>query len=53
MNVKKLMTWGGIAFLIFFVSQRPGAAGDGVRAIVEMVISVAEGFADFAGHLVP
>ncbi|HEX6077619.1 MAG TPA: hypothetical protein VFZ32_20470 [Micromonosporaceae bacterium] len=53
MNMKKLMTWGGIAFLIFFVSQRPDAAGDGVQAIVEMVISVATGFADFAGNLVP
>jgi hypothetical protein len=53
MNMKKLMTWGGIAFLIFFVSQRPGAAGDGVQAIVSMVFSVAEGFADFAGNLVP
>lgn len=53
MNMKKLMTWGGIAFLIFFVSQRPGAAGDGVRAIVELVVSVAKGFADFAVNLVP
>lgn len=48
MNTKKLATWGGIGFLIFFVSQRPGAAGDGVEAIVDLVISVAEGFADFA-----
>lgn len=51
MNVKKLATWGGILFLIFFVSQRPGAAGDGVRSIIDLILSVAEGFADFAGSV--
>lgn len=51
--MQKLAVWGGIGFLIFFVSQRPGVAGDGVRAITGLVMSIANGFADFTAGLVP
>lgn len=26
--LKKVLTWGGIAFLIFFIAYRPSTAGD-------------------------
>jgi hypothetical protein len=51
--MQKLALWGGIGFLVFFITQRPSAAGDGVRAITDLVLSVANGFADFAGNIIP
>ena len=48
----KAAVWGGVAFLIFFVSQRPSAAVDIVHATVDLTMTVAHGFADFAGGLI-
>ena len=50
--MQKVALWGGIGFLIYFVSQRPNVAGDGVRAIVDLTLTVANGLADFAGGLI-
>ncbi|MGH3660782.1 MAG: hypothetical protein ACRDT8_14875 [Micromonosporaceae bacterium] len=47
----RVALWGGIGFLVFFISQRPGAAGDVVLAITDMLVAVANGFADFATGL--
>ncbi|MGH3655198.1 MAG: hypothetical protein ACRDUA_00925 [Micromonosporaceae bacterium] len=51
--MQKLAVWGGIGFVIFFIVQRPGAAGDGVRAVTSLVMSIANGFADFTSGLIP
>ncbi|HEX6499629.1 MAG TPA: hypothetical protein VF054_11440 [Micromonosporaceae bacterium] len=50
--VKKILTWGGIAFLIFFVAYRPQNAASVVKSIGSGLIDVASGFGDFFANLV-
>ncbi len=50
--VKKILTWGSIAFLIFFVASRPAAAAGVVRSIGGGIMSIATGFGDFFSNLV-
>lgn len=49
--VKKVLTWGGIAFLIFFVAYSPGDAADVVKSIGGLLVDIATGFGDFFGDL--
>lgn len=41
--LKKILVWGGIAFLVFFVAFRPGSAVDVVKTLGEAVVSIFEG----------
>jgi hypothetical protein len=50
--VRKILTWGGIAFLIFFVTFRPDEAGNVFSDIGGGIIDVAAGFGDFFTSLV-
>jgi hypothetical protein len=50
--VKKLLKFGGIAFVIYFVAQRPEDAGGGVRRVLDGIMSVANGFATFAASVI-
>ena len=50
--VKKVLTWGGIAFLIFFVAYRPGPAANVFRTIGSSIGDVASGFSTFFSNLV-
>jgi hypothetical protein len=50
--VKKMLKFGGIAFVIYFVTQRPDDAGDGVRRVLSSVGAVANGFATFAASVI-
>ena len=50
--MKKLLTWGGIAFLVFFVAFRPESAGNVVTTIVGTIFAIGEGFATFISTLV-
>lgn len=50
--VKKILTWGGIAFLIFFVAYRPQNAANVVKSIGGGLIDIATGFGDFFSNLV-
>jgi len=50
--VKKVLTWGGIAFLIFFVAYRPGPASNVFRTIGGSIGDVASGFSEFFSNLV-
>ena len=50
--VKKVLTWGGIAFLIFFVAYRPQSAAQVFKSIGGGIVDVAQGFGDFFSSLV-
>ena len=50
--VKKILTWGGIAFLIFFVAFRPESAADVFKSLGGRIMDIAQGFGDFFTSLV-
>ncbi|GAA2706232.1 hypothetical protein ACFY2R_02195 [Micromonospora olivasterospora] len=50
--VKKVLTWAGIAFLIFFVAYRPNSAADVFKSIGGGIMDIAQGFGDFFTSLV-
>lgn len=50
--VKKILTWGGIAFLIFFVAFRPDSAAVVVKTLGGGILDIAQGVGDFFGALV-
>jgi hypothetical protein len=50
--VKKILTWGAIAFLIFFVAYRPQSAADVFKSIGSGIMDIATGFGDFFTSLV-
>lgn len=50
--VKKILTWGGIAFLIFFVAYSPDSAADVFRSIGGGILDIATGFGRFFTNLV-
>jgi hypothetical protein len=50
--VKKVLTWGGIAFLIFFIAFRPNSAADVFKSLGGGIMDIASGFGDFFTSLV-
>lgn len=50
--VKKLLTWLGIAFLIFFIAFRPNSAADVFKSLGGGLMDIASGFGDFFSSLV-
>jgi hypothetical protein len=50
--VKKILTWGSIAFLIFFVAYRPQSAAQVFRSIGGGIMDIAGGFSEFFSSLV-
>jgi hypothetical protein len=50
--VKKILVWGGLAFLIFFVAFRPDAAATVVKSMGGTVMDIAQGVGDFVSSLV-
>lgn len=50
--VKKILVWGFVAFLIFFVAFRPSAAADVVKSLGSTIMDIAQGFGDFFSNLV-
>jgi len=50
--VKKVFTWGGIAFLIFFIAFRPDSAADVFKSLGGGLMDIAQGFGDFFTSLV-
>ncbi|MEV4119251.1 hypothetical protein [Micromonospora sp. NPDC049645] len=49
--VKKLLTWGFVAFLIYFVAFRPDGAAQMFRTIGAALIAMFQGFGDFLTSL--
>ena len=50
--LKKVVIWGGIAFVVFFVAFRPGAAGDVVRTLGSVAVDILTGIGGFFERLV-
>ena len=50
--VKKVLTWGGVAFLIFFIAYRPVEAAAVFTSIGHGILDIATGFGDFFSNLV-
>lgn len=50
--VKKILTWGGVAFLIFFVAYNPRSAADVFKSIGNGILDIANGFGQFFTSLV-
>lgn len=50
--VKKVLTWGGIAFLVFFMAYRPQSAASVFRTIGSGILDIGNGFSDFFASLV-
>ncbi len=51
-SVKKVLTWAGIAFLIFFIAYRPTAAADVAGSLGDVLRDIASGFGNFFTNLV-
>lgn len=51
--LKKILLWGAIAFLLFFVAFKPGNAVDVVRMLGDTAATLFQGIGDFFGNLVP
>jgi hypothetical protein len=49
---KKIATWGGVAFLIFFIAFRPASAAEVFKSIGAGIMDIATGFGDFFTNLV-
>lgn len=50
--MKKLLIWGAVAFLVFFVAFRPESAGNVVTTIASTIGDIGSGFASFISNLV-
>lgn len=50
--LKKVLTWGGIAFVVFFVAFRPGAAMDVLATVGQTAIDIFAAVGRFFGSLV-
>ncbi|HLU33056.1 MAG TPA: hypothetical protein VKZ74_03400 [Natronosporangium sp.] len=50
--VKKILLWGGVAFLILFIAYNPSDAADVVRALGRGLVNMAQGFGDFISLLI-
>ncbi len=50
--LKKILIWGAIAFVVFFVAFRPGPAGDVVSTLGSVCVDLFHGIGDFFGSLV-
>ncbi|HEX3732078.1 MAG TPA: hypothetical protein VHU91_04035 [Mycobacteriales bacterium] len=49
--LKKILIWGGVAFLIFYVATRPSDASAGVHSLFGGLQTVGSGFGDFVSGL--
>lgn len=50
--VKKVMTWGGLAFMLFFIAFRPATAGDVFQSLGGGIMDIAQGLGAFFTSLV-
>ncbi len=50
--MKKVLTWLGVAFLIFFIAYRPDSAANVAKSIGNFLGQLATGTGDFFAQLV-
>lgn len=49
--IKKILTWGFVAFLIFFMAFQPDAAADVAKTLGSALLDIAQGFGNFFASL--
>jgi hypothetical protein len=49
---KKILTWGAIAFVVFFIAYRPTSAAQVFRSLGAGLYDVATGIGNFFSNLV-
>lgn len=49
--VKKVLTWGLIIFVVFFVVSRPASAAQAVKNTGTMLLNAGNGLGNFLSHL--
>jgi hypothetical protein len=49
---KKILTWGAIAFIVFFIAYRPTSAAQVFRSLGSGLYDVATGIGNFFSNLV-
>ena len=49
--IKKLLAWGSVAFLIYFMAFRPDGAAQMFKAVGAMLMAMAQGLGDFLTSL--
>ena len=52
MNLKKVLTWLVVAFVLFYVIQQPDASADLVRNAGQALGNAASSLSQFVGNLV-
>lgn len=50
---KKVLAWGCLGFLVFFVAFKPSAAGELVSTLGNVFVDIFRGVGDFFESLVP
>jgi hypothetical protein len=50
--MKKVLTWGAVAFLVFFIAYRPTNAAAVFRSLGNGLVDVATGIGNFFSSLV-
>jgi hypothetical protein len=50
--IKKIFTWGGLAFLIFFIAYQPNSAALVAKTIGGGIVDILTGVGDFFSNLV-
>lgn len=51
MQVKKVLTYGSIGFVAFYLFTRPGDAASAVKGAMDTVYTAADSLAQFVSHL--
>ncbi|GGO62202.1 hypothetical protein [Nonomuraea cavernae] len=51
MQVKKVLTYGGVGFLAYYLFARPNDAADAVRGAFDTVVNAADSLAQFVNNL--
>ncbi|MEU4407616.1 MULTISPECIES: hypothetical protein [unclassified Streptosporangium] len=51
MQVKKVLTYGAVGFVAFFLFTRPGDAANAVKGAMDTVYTAADSLAQFVSHL--
>ncbi|MEV1169465.1 hypothetical protein [Nonomuraea sp. NPDC049784] len=51
MQVKKILTYGGIAFVAYYLFARPSDAADAVKGAFDTVFNAADSLAQFVNSL--
>jgi hypothetical protein len=50
--VKKVLVWGGLAFILFYIAFAPGTAAGVFKALGGGIMDIAQGLGDFFKSLV-